>query len=137
MVQQLQTPPQVERVVDSGDYHVAVALDPRDVLPGLLAALGSSALLLGQAARFRAANSDEARADALSTLANSTAVREALTLRMAGGTAEDLSIDLDEACTAPNQCGRDGCDQLELDHTGLCPGHYDAAERMSPLLRGA
>lgn len=122
----VETPPNVERVVEGEDYFVAVTFDPKDLLPQILAALGSSALLLGQASRYRNSNSPEARDDALNVLVNSHAVREAFTIRLHGGTADDLAGQLDTHCTEPDRCHASDCDNYELDRSGYCPGHLDA-----------
>lgn len=124
-------PPLVERVIEGQEFHVDLVWHAEAVLPALLEALGSSAALLGQAARWRCTNSAEGREEALEAIANAPAVREALTFRLSHEGADALAVAMDRAAALPDTCNRGDCLNLTDNGTGWCDPHVDAEPILS------
>lgn len=126
-----QTAPVVERVVtdDGHDYEVTLAIDPRDIVEPLLMALDRHRVRAVQVRHLPAG--DPQRKQALGFILTDPAVAAALTVHLAGGMAEDLGHELDEASTAPEQCRIDSCDsygEVDTDRGWLCLGHAASLE---------
>lgn len=123
----LQTPPLAERVVEGEDYAVRVTLDPLDVLPDLLTALGSDPVLLARASQYRVGDGGPAmRRRILHEIASCHAVREALTVLVDPGQCDDLAQQLDDSSTEPEKCLASDCAAYAIDGGGHCGPHADA-----------
>lgn len=124
-------PPLVERVIEGEEFHVDLVWHAEAVLPALLEALGSSAYLLGQVARWRCTNSPEGRDEALAAIANTPAVREALTFHLSQEAADAHAGAMNINAALPETCNRSGCFDLTDNGTGWCDGHVDAEPILS------
>lgn len=115
--------PVVERVVtdDGTDYEVTLAFHPRDHVEAMIDALERH---LGRTWSDRLPKNTPERAAALRWIETDPAVVQAFTFTMAGGMAEDVAHELDEASLAPEHCRH--CDrygEADTDDGWLCTPH--------------
>lgn len=126
----LQTPPQVERVVERDEYAAQVRLDPRDLLPALIHAMGTQPRIRALAAQYRSPSvTDEIQREIVRELAADPSINEALTVHVDPGDAEDVGYALIDAADQPDLCLAADCEAYAIDRTGHCAAHHrDAYE---------
>ena len=121
-------PPVVERRIDPADgATIEINLDPADILPNLIRALGSREVRdVFTLARFHPSRAT--RDGAMRCLADHGAIREAFRLTLYPGTAEELACALDDAGYDPAcHCLAVDCPNYgDPDLGGYCGPHADA-----------
>lgn len=131
-------PPVVERHIDGDQYVVTVSLaNEPDVLTLLARAIGKDEHL-AHAWRILIYNAtpyvvgDRLRAQSLGDLMASPAVRDALTVTLSPGVADDLADQLADASREPDYC--DMCrDRFAVRDDRLCEGCGDAEDNHHTL----